>query len=119
MLKSRYFTAGLAIIVLFLGLSLIRIQQPIQDLNAEISHINQKLDEVKSKNDDLSQRADYLNNKSYLEQQLRLRFNYKKSDEEAVLIYKTQPPVQQSESNNLFIKGYNKFSSWLKSIFGK
>lgn len=117
MFKSRFFTVGALLLIAFLSLSLIRLRQPISSLNAEIEHVNQKLDDANAKNKDLSSAADNADNGAYLERQLRLKLNYKKADEEAVLIYKIQPTVQQTENTNFFVKEYHKFSDWLKNLF--
>ena len=119
MLNSKYFTTGLIILVAFLGLAFIRVRQPIQDLNAEINHMNQKLAEAQRKNKDLTKEASNFQNEAYIERQLRLKLNYKKSDEEAVLIYKTEPIVQQPQNESFLATQYYKFSSWLKTTFDR
>lgn len=116
MFKSRLFTVGILIVIVFLGLSLIRLRQPIGGLNAEIEYVDQKLAEVQQKNEDLTSNVNSSNNESYIERQLRLKLNYKKADEEAVLIYKTQATVQQPDNSGFLLKEYDRFLNWLKNL---
>ena len=119
MLKSKYLTIIIVIAVAFIGLSLLNLREPIENLNAEIGYMNQKLTEVQGKNYDASHQTDLLQNESYVKRQLRSKLNYKKVDEDVVLIYRIQPTLKEPKSSNFLVHQYNKVSSWFKNLIDK
>ncbi len=120
MLKSKYFTISLGLAIILLGFSFIRSRAPIKDLDAEIDYVNQKLAEAQRKNEYMAVRASSLQNESFLERQIKLKLNYKNSDEEAVLVYKVEPTGQTTqEQGNYLAVQYHHFVYWLDRIFGR
>lgn len=114
-LQSKLCTGVIVLIIGFLGLSLLRRIEPLSTLEKEQDHLKQRVSEAKAKNQDLAQQGDYLKNPAYLERQARIKLNYKKPDETAVLIYETQ---SASPSQSLQPTGglWRNIVSWLRKI---
>lgn len=115
-LQSKICTGLILIIIGFLGLSLLRRIEPLSTVEKERAHLEQKVSEAKAKNQRLAQEEDYLKNQAYLERQARIKLNYKKADETAVLIYETRPasPSQSLEPTGGF---WQNIVSWLRKLF--
>lgn len=109
--QSKIATVVLVVVLMIFLINVLKDREPLAQLQKEATNLNQKITEAKENNAQLNQQKDFLHSDAYLERQAREKLNYKKPDEEVVLIYKDQTPSKSDE--NLVKKG-----SWLARIMG-
>ncbi len=93
---KQFLSSRLASILILIGIVILAIPLsriiPTAITNREtIANLEQNLEDLKEKQRQVAERKAYYQSNDYLEQQARLRLNYKKSDEQVVFIYKDSP----------------------------
>lgn len=103
-LSSRLATILILIGICVLAIPLSRILPTAISNRDTIAHLEQKLANLKEEQQQIAERKAYYQSNDYLEQQARLRLNYKKADEHVVFIYKDSPtPTPQASPNSTSI----------------
>lgn len=117
-LQSRWSTAGIAILILLLGLAVYRILPIVAVLNKENNNLKEKISETNKNIKELEKSKEYYQDPSYLEREARLRLNYKKQDEKVVFVYRdqyNQPKSTANKPQGLF----EILKNWLANLIGK
>ena len=87
------------IVLVALGVSTVRREQKLSLARREYQHLDEKVVELQSTQAELEKQAGYFQSNAYIEQQARLKLNYKKPDEHVVYVYRsasTPTPEDQS-----------------------
>lgn len=123
-LQSPFFTIPLVVIVGYLLMSLLQILGPVITAGRERRNLEAKLKEAKLEITRLEQNKEYLESNAYLEQQARLKLNFKKPGESVVIVYQKKEQGQnvndQENSITYKIEKENisiRFLVFLKNIF--
>ncbi|MDP2647984.1 MAG: septum formation initiator family protein [Candidatus Yanofskybacteria bacterium] len=85
--QSKIVTVVLVIVVGWLILSALGIKAKRENVSGEMRDIKAQIDRLNKENDFLSRLQDYFRSESFLEQQARLKLNFKDADENVVFIY--------------------------------
>lgn len=102
----------------FLVFSLLRIQQPLGNLRDEAKNIDQKIAEIKKQEEAAQKETDYLKSAAFLERELRLKLNYKKPDENVVVVYRNHLAPNVASSSQSIIKEPANWQKWLEYLLG-
>lgn len=89
-LQSRLLTVALAILLVFLGWSLLRVYPQISSLRKQTAVVDDSIKELHRRTAELEHDAAYLKSEAYLERQARLTLNVKKPGEKVVYFYADQ-----------------------------
>lgn len=117
-LQSRIFTVLVTLTAGFLIFSLLRIRQPLGNLRDEAKNIDQKIAEIKKQEETAQRETDYLKSEAFLERELRLKLNYKKPDENVVVIYRNHLAGNIASSSQGVIGEPANWQKWLEYLFG-
>ena len=71
----------------FFGVEIVRQQPNLTALRQELKGIDLQINEVREKQAELDRQKEYYQTAGYLEQQARLKLNYKKPGEQVVYVY--------------------------------
>ncbi|MEK7153960.1 MAG: septum formation initiator family protein, partial [Patescibacteria group bacterium] len=77
-LQSRWFTFAAVIVIGFFLLLIVKLKPSLETVNQKVNNLDQKIAEAEKSRLELEKLGDYLKNAAYLEQQARLKLNYKK-----------------------------------------
>jgi len=111
---------GLFVLIL-ISIPLARNMSQRYQVNGEINNLKKEIAELKGKNNDLQDFIKYLNSDSFIEEQARLKLNYKKEGEEVFVL----KDLDKEEENNytyskepeFMKKRENNFYKWWKYFF--
>lgn len=120
-LQSRWFTFAAVIVIGFFLLLIVKLKPSLETVNQKVNNLDQKIAEAEKSRLELEKLGDYLKNAAYLEQQARLKLNYKKPDENVVFVYKNQhaqSPAQPNDTTrpSLILPNWQK---WLNYLLNK
>ena len=90
-------TGIVVLVVLVVGI--VRHEKTLSVAKREYMHLDEKVVELQSTQAELEKQAGYFQSNAYIEQQARLKLNYKKPDEHVVYVYRsasTPTPEDQS-----------------------
>ena len=77
------------VVLVFLGVSTVRREQKLSVARREYQYLDEKVVELQSTQTELEKQANYFQSNAYIEQQARLKLNYKKPDEHVVYVYRS------------------------------
>ena len=114
-------TSGLLLALLVvLGLSFYRLYASYAEVRQEAINLERKINAVNETTTQLEQQNAQGNNVAFLEQQARLKLNYKKPDETVVFVYRNQYNPETEENNQVSSRNnqttWHKFLNWLKNL---
>ncbi len=89
-LQSRWFTILAVIVIGFFLLLIIKLKPSLETVSQEVNNLDQKIAETERGLSELQKLGDYFKSIAYLEQEARLKLNYKKPGESVVFVYKNQ-----------------------------
>jgi len=89
-LQSKWFTFLAVIVIGFFLLLTIKLKPSLETVSQEVNNLDQKIAEAERDLSELQKLGDFFKSVTYLEQQARLKLNYKKPGESVVFIYKNQ-----------------------------
>lgn len=120
-LQSRWFTFLAVIVIGFFLLLIIKLKPSLETVSQEVNNLDQKIAEAEQDLSELQKLGDYFKSAAYLEQQARLKLNYKKSGESVVFVYKNQhaqSPAQPEDTtkSSLILPNWQK---WLNYLLNK
>lgn len=115
--QSKIITVILIILVSWLILSALSIKAKREYVSGEIQDITAQINRLKKENDFLSRLQDYFRSESFLEQQARLKLNFKDADENVVFIYPSAEEAKDeiSGQEELDMENYKKWWYYLMS----
>ena len=114
--QSKLFTiAGLLVLVL-LSLAVVEREPLTGVLNQEIKYIDNQAENLKQQQAELENKKAYLQSTAYLEQQARLKLNYKKPGEKVVYVYHTADDTAQALP---LAKPRSNLRQWWDYLMGK
>ncbi len=96
LLYSGWFTIGGVGVLIALGVMLARRAPEFAAVTREVRHIQGNVDQVRQAQEELKRKQAYYQSAGYLEQQARIRLNYKKPGEQVVYIYRTASQQQEA-----------------------
>lgn len=112
-IKSKFFTIVAIAVVLFLGYSLSKKFPAFQSSREDLRYAEKKIAETKEYEKTLEQESSLLGSEAYLEQQARLKLNYRKPGEQVVYIYHQNTPAPTSAPEHLSF--WKKLVNYFKS----
>ena len=120
-LQSRWFTFAAVIVIGFFLLLIVKLKPSLETVNQKVNNLDQKIAEAEKSRLELEKLGDYLKNAAYLEQQARLKLNYKKPGESVVFVYKNQHaqnPAKPADAtkSSLILPNWQK---WLNYLLNK
>lgn len=122
-LQSRWFTFLAVVVIGLFSLMIIKLQPSLKEVNQEVNNLDQKITEAQKSVSDLQKLQDYIKSPAYLEQQARIKLNYKKPDENVVFVYKNQynqnPASASQGANNPAPQNLANWQKWLKYLLSK
>lgn len=80
-------TGIVVLVVLVVGI--VRREKTLSVAKREYRHADEKVAELQKAQDELEKQAGYFQSNAYIEQQARLKLNYKKPDEHVVYVYRS------------------------------
>lgn len=86
-LNSKLFSALLILIIFWLGNSLVNLNRQRGDIDNETDSYEDKILKIKESNDKLAEFMKNIENPSFLEHEIRAKYNYKAVDEEVTFVY--------------------------------
>lgn len=104
-LRTKIFSSKIFIVCVFIALALIgkvtakEFYQKYQ-IQKEISSLEEEIEKVEESNKEFSRMIEFLKTDSYLEREIRLKFNFQKPGEKAVVISKESRDVFQKTQEN-------------------
>lgn len=113
-LNSKFFSVFILILIGWLALSLLGVEQKKIFFNKEIQSFENKIKNVQKTNDELSEFISHFDNPSFLEKEARLKLNYKAPDEELIMVYRDNGAKTASGSDVISSK-----EGFFKKIFRK
>lgn len=96
-LGSRVFLFFSLLISIFLAVSIGREGYRKHQLGQEQSRVKKEIEQFEKRNNYLSELMNYFNDETYLEEQARVKLNFKKPDENVVIIERPQDKNGASE----------------------
>lgn len=114
LLNSKIFSVFILILIGWLALSLLGVENKKKFLDKEIQSFENKIKNVQKTNDELSEFISHFDNPSFLEKEARLKLNYKAPDEELIMVYRDNGAKTASDSAASSLKG-----GIFKKIFSK
>ncbi len=87
------------IVIGFFLLLIIELKPSLETVSQEVSNLDQKIAEAEKNLSELQKLGDYFKNTAYLEQEARLKLNYKKPGESVVFVYKNQHAQDPAKPN--------------------
>ncbi len=120
-LQSRFTTVLLAFAIIFFAASLIKTIPDFSIVLKENNSLNQKIAESQKEKSELENSADFFKSAAYLEQQVRLKLNYKKPGENVVYIYSnnSQPAGDaQAPAPSIWVKAVVNLEIWWQDLLG-
>lgn len=117
------------IVLILISIPLARSMSKRYRANDEINDLQKEIAELEGKNTELKDLIQYLNSDSFVEEQARLKLNYKKKDEEVFVIKNKEEGLQEelaSKSDLLYFSDLKKdkylketnLIKWRRYFFG-
>ncbi|OGN29130.1 MAG: hypothetical protein A3A33_02610 [Candidatus Yanofskybacteria bacterium RIFCSPLOWO2_01_FULL_49_25] len=92
--QSRWLAGLFLLLLVFFGLSAVRLYGRIKELRGQISTADKNIQDVARRTRELEHNTEYLKSGAYLERQARLTLNVKKPGEKIVYFYANQYTTQ-------------------------
>ena len=86
--QSPIFTLLILGVIIALGASSVRLWPRRVTVNNEISNLENRITEAENSRNQLAKLIDYFHSDAFLEQEARLRLNYKKPGEKVAFVYR-------------------------------
>ncbi len=121
-LSTKLFTIVAGILVLFFGISVLRLLPNLRQHSEQLAHINQQIAQTEEQKQKFARESDYLKSEAYMERQARMKLNYKKPGEQVVFVYKngyndpvkaTAPPKGIASASQLSSMQLPHWRQWL------
>jgi cell division protein FtsB len=116
-LNYKFTSIVLGIMLLWLGISGIKLFNQHQEVGANIKDLQTKADSLEKDNNDLIRSQKYAKTSAYLERQARLKLNYKMPDEKVVFVYE-KTASSQPESLEEKIGQMENYQKWFYYVLG-
>jgi cell division protein FtsB len=113
-LSSKFTTPIFLIMLFFLSLTIAKIWPPVDSIRKELAALKQKINEADKVIVELDKSKELMQSEDYLEQQARLKLNYKMPYEKVIYVYKN--PNQEENKSGQELKTSQKQSAniWQK-----
>ena len=118
-LNSKFFSALLLFVIFWLGSSLINLNGQRNVVNQEIKSYDDKISEAQKNKDSLSQFLKNIENPAFLEREARIKYNYRKADEDVTFVYPDHNSKSASRSFADILKvmpNWKKWGYWLRYL---
>jgi len=104
LLASKIFLLFVALILIWLGVSVVRESYRKYQLTQEINQIKSEIERLEGNNQDLANLIEYFQQESFLEKEARLKLNLKKPGEKVVIVPKGEEEVGSLTPNEWGVK---------------
>lgn len=111
-LNSKLFSVFLLFLIFWIGNSLVGLDTQRKNMEKDIRAYEAKVSESEKSNSSLSNFLKFLENPSFLEREARLKYNYKKSDEEVAFVYPDNSSVKASQSFDDTLRSMSNWKKW-------
>ena len=119
-LNSKLFTSFVAIVVLGLTLSSIKLDSQRNMVDRQVKNMESKISEVQKDVDYLNKFLVYFRTPAFLEKEARLKLNYKEQGEEVVFVYKDKQNKEVIDSVGLeeLLEKMPNYKKWFLYLLG-
>jgi len=114
-LRSKYFTPVIVIVLFWLGLVMIRAHNQKVDVDIRVSDLENRAGEIEKANKYIEKLLTYVKMPEFLEREARIRLNYMLADEKVAFVYEDKntkietvgAPMVETKSPNILKKIWN------------
>ncbi|MEK7583031.1 MAG: septum formation initiator family protein [Patescibacteria group bacterium] len=96
-LSSSWVTVIGLVVLAVVGASLVRREPQLAAVKQEREYVRKSIDAARLEQEELDRKQAYYQSTGYLEQQARIKLNYKKPGEHVVYIYRTASEPQETK----------------------
>ncbi|HYU65041.1 MAG TPA: septum formation initiator family protein [Candidatus Paceibacterota bacterium] len=116
-LQSKIVVGLLIVLIGWLVISDLSIREKREQVQSEIRDIQAQIRRLTAENDFLGHLQDYFKSDSFLEQQARLKLNFKNADENVVFVYPSSTSAQNTKpsAENSNLANYQKWWYYIMS----
>ena len=113
-LNSRLFSVFLLFLIFWLGNALLNLHLQKNEVEFERRAYEERAAEAEKNNENISKFVKYFDIPAFLEREARLKYNYKKSDEEVALVY---PDISVRAASQSFEEMIEYMPNWKKWVY--
>lgn len=123
LLSSKVFLFLVALILIWLVISVVRESYRKYQLTQEINQLKSEIERLEGSNQDLANLLEYFQQESFLEKEARLKLNLKKPGEKVVIVPRSEEegieiePIKRTEEE--IKKEKPNWLKWWKYFFGQ
>lgn len=101
----------LLFLIFWLGNGLLNLNMQKDEVEKELKAYEERSAEAEKSNENISKFLKYFENQSFLEREARLKYNYKKPDEEVAFVYED---INSQTASQSFQDMLNSMPNWKK-----